>query len=545
MVPAFRRRARQPPRRGRLGPRRRSTRPTPSWVCGSSPRSSASPSIARRPAWANGPKPPSARAETSTPGRRCAVLAAAAWKAVLEGDLDLARTRASEALRDGLPPDTPSPGWAHSALASADSLAGDHAAARADARGRPASARRHRCPRLRPPRARPQRPRGPLCGRSARGGPRARRGGPPAGPHARQPEPAHRCAPVVRRDASTRRDRRNDPGARRMPGPQPRRRHPRRTRRAAASRVARQAPCSSRRTRPSHRGATRRGRPRPRHRTVSHVGLRAQLRRQRRRRSRRSGARGDARRCRHRRAPRRDDLLGGPRARRPSSSSSTTPEPNSAPIATTPRTRPAPPCPTSSSSSTPSPSSTDSSPWPAMAELPSGTVTFLFTDLEGSTRLWEEHPDAMQDGAGASRRVLCAASRRSAKRSRVRHHTGGRGPSRAPRRRRPVATDLGAWELAATGKAPAERAARTVDGCGLAPAASRPRCGSHSGPRRTLARSRRPGAATTGAAVRRGALRVTLADARPDRRRTTTGQSAGSTCATERAAGPAGDQRNL
>ena len=31
-----------------------------------------------------------------------------------------------------------------------------------------------------------------------------------------------------------------------------------------------------------------------------------------------------------------------------------------------------------------------------MAELPSGTVTFLFTDLEGSTRLWEEHPEAMQ-----------------------------------------------------------------------------------------------------------------------------------------------------
>ena len=30
-----------------------------------------------------------------------------------------------------------------------------------------------------------------------------------------------------------------------------------------------------------------------------------------------------------------------------------------------------------------------------MAELPSGTVTFLFTDLEGSTRLWEEYPDAM------------------------------------------------------------------------------------------------------------------------------------------------------
>jgi predicted ATPase/class 3 adenylate cyclase len=31
-----------------------------------------------------------------------------------------------------------------------------------------------------------------------------------------------------------------------------------------------------------------------------------------------------------------------------------------------------------------------------VGELPSGTVTFLFTDLEGSTRLWEEHPDAMR-----------------------------------------------------------------------------------------------------------------------------------------------------
>src|SRR5438552_13728400 len=27
--------------------------------------------------------------------------------------------------------------------------------------------------------------------------------------------------------------------------------------------------------------------------------------------------------------------------------------------------------------------------------LPSGTVTFLFTDIEGSTRLWEQHPGAM------------------------------------------------------------------------------------------------------------------------------------------------------
>ena len=31
-----------------------------------------------------------------------------------------------------------------------------------------------------------------------------------------------------------------------------------------------------------------------------------------------------------------------------------------------------------------------------MAELPSGTVTFLFTDVEDSTRLWDEFPAAMQ-----------------------------------------------------------------------------------------------------------------------------------------------------
>src|SRR5216684_3788909 len=28
--------------------------------------------------------------------------------------------------------------------------------------------------------------------------------------------------------------------------------------------------------------------------------------------------------------------------------------------------------------------------------LPRGTVTFLLTDIEGSTRLWEQHPQAMR-----------------------------------------------------------------------------------------------------------------------------------------------------
>src|SRR5206468_979508 len=36
-----------------------------------------------------------------------------------------------------------------------------------------------------------------------------------------------------------------------------------------------------------------------------------------------------------------------------------------------------------------------------MPALPSGTVTFLFTDVEGSTHLWEEHGTAM--GAALAR----------------------------------------------------------------------------------------------------------------------------------------------
>jgi predicted ATPase/class 3 adenylate cyclase len=44
-----------------------------------------------------------------------------------------------------------------------------------------------------------------------------------------------------------------------------------------------------------------------------------------------------------------------------------------------------------------------------MRELPTGTVTFLFTDLEGSTRLWEQHPDAMRDALARHDEILRAA----------------------------------------------------------------------------------------------------------------------------------------
>jgi predicted ATPase/class 3 adenylate cyclase/tetratricopeptide (TPR) repeat protein len=44
-----------------------------------------------------------------------------------------------------------------------------------------------------------------------------------------------------------------------------------------------------------------------------------------------------------------------------------------------------------------------------MPELPTGTVTFLFTDLEGSTRLWEQFPDAMQPALARHDEILRAA----------------------------------------------------------------------------------------------------------------------------------------
>ena len=44
-----------------------------------------------------------------------------------------------------------------------------------------------------------------------------------------------------------------------------------------------------------------------------------------------------------------------------------------------------------------------------MNELPHGTVTFLFTDLEGSTRLWEHHPAAMKVALARHDEILRSA----------------------------------------------------------------------------------------------------------------------------------------
>ena len=76
------------------------------------------------------------RADETTPGRRTAILGAAAIQATYVGDHDRAQTLALDALRDGLPPDCPVPVPAYSALASAELSKGrpdDGAARRTDA----------------------------------------------------------------------------------------------------------------------------------------------------------------------------------------------------------------------------------------------------------------------------------------------------------------------------------------------------------------------------------------------------------------------------
>src|SRR3954463_14169251 len=42
----------------------------------------------------------------------------------------------------------------------------------------------------------------------------------------------------------------------------------------------------------------------------------------------------------------------------------------------------------------------------AMPEYPTGTVSFLFTDIEGSTRLWERDADAMSQALDRHHRLI-------------------------------------------------------------------------------------------------------------------------------------------
>jgi class 3 adenylate cyclase len=48
----------------------------------------------------------------------------------------------------------------------------------------------------------------------------------------------------------------------------------------------------------------------------------------------------------------------------------------------------------------------------SMRDLPGGTVTFLLTDIEGSTRLLRELGDAYADALAEHRRILRDAFRR-------------------------------------------------------------------------------------------------------------------------------------
>ncbi len=44
-----------------------------------------------------------------------------------------------------------------------------------------------------------------------------------------------------------------------------------------------------------------------------------------------------------------------------------------------------------------------------MSEIPTGTITFLFTDIEGSTRLWERHSEAMKTAIARHDEILRTA----------------------------------------------------------------------------------------------------------------------------------------
>jgi class 3 adenylate cyclase len=67
-----------------------------------------------------------------------------------------------------------------------------------------------------------------------------------------------------------------------------------------------------------------------------------------------------------------------------------------------------------------------------VASPPTGTLTFLFTDIEGSTRLWERHPEAMQIALARHDEILRATTEQhGGYRSDLQLGGGGRGSGRS------------------------------------------------------------------------------------------------------------------